>query len=404
MIIEYLEGCDLSSELEQRRLMPYDEAIGYVLQACEALAEAHAAGVIHRDLKPANLFLQVCGDGTRRIKVLDFGVSKSLLDGTPGLGALTKTASLVGSPLYMSPEQLDSAKDVDARTDVWALGVVLYELISGRTPFQGETIPQLVAGVLHDTPPTLAELQIGTPPGLDAVLRRALDKQRRNRYTSVAELAHALAPFAPPQAAGSAARVTRLLSATAAAEGGIPSPLPSAEPSVVAPKAQPGPTPLSWPTHSRERNARRLWAGLFVLLAVLLSVGGYFAYHWSKSAGDRGPAVASEPEASEPAKALLPAKSAPAAAAPPPAASPINEPPMAAERPEPAAAPKPSELPTKDQNNAHPPVERPTPALPNTAERPKPREPERRLEPQRAPQAPATRSNGSAISDFGGRR
>ena len=182
--------------------MPYQEAVGYVLQACEALAEAHAAGVIHRDLKPANLFLEACGDGSRRIKVLDFGVSKSLLDATPGLGALTKTANLVGSPLYMSPEQLDSAKDVDARTDVWALGIVLYELIAGRTPFRGESIPQLVTSVLHDAPGPLAQLQVVTPDGLEAVLHRTLQKARNDRYASVADLARALMPFAPPHAAG----------------------------------------------------------------------------------------------------------------------------------------------------------------------------------------------------------
>ncbi|HEX4352856.1 MAG TPA: serine/threonine-protein kinase, partial [Polyangiales bacterium] len=166
MVMEYLEGRDLASELEDRGRMPVEEAVGYVLQACEALAEAHANGVIHRDLKPANLFLEACADGSRRLKVLDFGVSKSLIEGTAGRqAALTKTSSLVGSPLYMSPEQLDSARDVDARTDIWALGVVLYELIAGHTPFNGDTIPQLVTAVLHDPPRALSASQITVPNG-----------------------------------------------------------------------------------------------------------------------------------------------------------------------------------------------------------------------------------------------
>ncbi|HTU58992.1 MAG TPA: serine/threonine-protein kinase, partial [Polyangiales bacterium] len=127
MIMEYLDGCDLSQELERRERLPYREAVAYVLQACEALSEAHNAGIIHRDLKPANLFLEQRGAGTRRVKVLDFGVSKSLLEAQKSQ-ALTQTANLVGSPLYMSPEQLESSRDVDARADIWGLGVVLYEL------------------------------------------------------------------------------------------------------------------------------------------------------------------------------------------------------------------------------------------------------------------------------------
>ena len=224
MVMEYLEGRDLASELDRRGQLPVEEAVGYVLEACEALAEAHVAGIIHRDLKPANLFLETRADGSRRIKVLDFGVSKLLLSLSEN-GALTKTSSLVGSPLYMSPEQLDSAKDVDARTDVWALGVVLFELLTGNTPFRGETIPQLVAAVLQDAPVRFPQLAVPLPPGLAEVVSRTLAKQRDKRYASVAELAQALAPYAPPSARESISRISRLL-------GPRPSGADAGEPSV----------------------------------------------------------------------------------------------------------------------------------------------------------------------------
>jgi serine/threonine protein kinase len=322
MVMEYLEGCDLASELEQRGRLPCDEAIGYVLQACEALAEAHATGVIHRDLKPANLFLEACGDGSRRVKVLDFGVSKSLLDATPGRGAaaLTKTSSLVGSPLYMSPEQLDSARDVDARTDIWALGVVLYELIAGRTPFQGESIPQLVTSVLHDPPRSLSDQEVQVPNGLEEVLWRALSKQRALRYASVAEFVNALMPFAPPAALGTAGRVSRLLSATEpVSSASLPSAVPAhparvaqgASPARAKPRADPGGTPLSWVSSGGRPKTRRMWAGLIAVIAIGLLIGGYVAYGGSN--GTSPPAAVASPPAAATNSVHVPERAAPPA-------------------------------------------------------------------------------------------
>ncbi|HEX5661104.1 MAG TPA: serine/threonine-protein kinase, partial [Polyangiales bacterium] len=197
LVLEYLEGCDLADELARRGRLPAQEAVGYVLEACEALAEAHIAGIIHRDLKPANLFLSRRNNGSRCLKLLDFGVSKSIEEGSLAQFSLTKTSSIVGSPIYMSPEQLNSAKDVDARTDIWALGALTYELIAGRPPFFAETIPQLVSQVLHVEPPSFAELGITAPGGLEQVLRKALTKSRDQRYPTVAAFAEAIGPFAP---------------------------------------------------------------------------------------------------------------------------------------------------------------------------------------------------------------
>ncbi|HKO91945.1 MAG TPA: serine/threonine-protein kinase, partial [Polyangiaceae bacterium] len=201
LVMEYLEGCDLASELRRRSRLPIHEAVRYVRQACAALAEAHRAGVVHRDLKPANLFLQRTVDPlepqteTRRIKVLDFGISKADgANGAPNL-ALTGTSTLLGSPVYMSPEQLTSSRDVDARSDIWALGVILYELITGARPFRRPSITELVEAVLHRDPPPCASHGLVVPRALEIVLARALRKDRQLRYQSMAELSLALAPY-----------------------------------------------------------------------------------------------------------------------------------------------------------------------------------------------------------------
>jgi serine/threonine protein kinase len=438
MVMEYLEGCDLASELEQRGRLPCEEAIGYVLQACEALAEAHATGVIHRDLKPANLFLEACGDGSRRVKVLDFGVSKSLLDGTPGRGAaaLTKTSSLVGSPLYMSPEQLDSARDVDARTDIWALGVVLYELIAGRTPFQGDSIPQLVTSVLHDPPRSLSDQDVKVPNGLEAVLWRALSKQRGVRYASVAEFVDALMPFAPPQALGTAGRVNRLLSAAEPLPASsLPNPAP-ANPARVAQAETPARakprdasgTPLSWVSSGGQPKRRRLWAGLIALVAIGLLAGGYVAYRGS-SATAKPVAVASPPAevtarvperaappvqpavVPEPAPALrgldasLAANPSLPAGGPPPSAADVEikaQGPSAVLPPT-AASKKPiGELVPKPAAAASPAAQSLAPA---SAASVPPARPRARLEPAPEPARPVKAAPpASSISDFGGRR
>lgn len=197
LVMEYLEGHDLAEELVQRGRLPVNEAVFLIWQACDAVQKAHEAGIVHRDLKPANLFLMRRPDGARVLKVLDFGVSKSTDRAGAQHRTLTKTSALVGSPIYMSPEQLNSSKDVDERTDLWALGSILYELLTGRTPFHGESMPQLVNSVLNQEPESFQTLGITLPAGLEAVIMRALSKRREERFSSADELAHALAPFAP---------------------------------------------------------------------------------------------------------------------------------------------------------------------------------------------------------------
>jgi len=193
LVMEHLDGCDLSIELLKHGRLPLSEAVRYVRETCAAVAEAHRVGIVHRDLKPANLFLHVAQGGERSIKILDFGVSKS--SANHGQISLTRTAALVGSPIYMSPEQLKSSRDVDGRTDIWALGTILVELLTGRAPFDEETIGQLVTAVLHKDPPPLAELGFAAPAGLDDVIQRALHKDCAQRYQTAEELSAALLPF-----------------------------------------------------------------------------------------------------------------------------------------------------------------------------------------------------------------
>jgi len=214
MVMEYLEGHDLSDEMARHGMLPIADAIDFVLQAIEALAEAHAAGIVHRDLKPANLFIATRADGTRIVKVLDFGISKSLLGSSVAELSLTRTSVLIGSPLYMSPEQMRSAKDVDTRTDIWSLGVILYEMITGRPPYTGDSIPALCASLLNDVPLSMQSLRPEVPLELEEIIGHCLAKDRADRYATVSELARALAQFGSVSSQLHVDRASRVLGAT----------------------------------------------------------------------------------------------------------------------------------------------------------------------------------------------
>ncbi|HEX6275731.1 MAG TPA: serine/threonine-protein kinase [Polyangiaceae bacterium] len=205
IVMELLVGIDLASELDARGALPLAEAVDLVLEAAAGVAEAHAAGIVHRDLKPHNLFLaNVAEPGAHRsVKVLDFGISKL---GGADVPRVTTTGARLGTPLYVSPEQLVSAKYVDARTDVWSLGVILYELVTGTLPFEGPTAIAVAAAIQTVEPPPPSSRRPGLPPELDAVVMRALAKRPDERFGSVAEFVRALAPFAASPA--SATRVT----------------------------------------------------------------------------------------------------------------------------------------------------------------------------------------------------
>jgi serine/threonine protein kinase len=196
MVMEFLEGEDLDRYMRTHGQLPVQVAVDFVLQASEAIAEAHALGIIHRDLKPKNLFLTQRLNGDPLVKVLDFGVSKIL--GQSEELSLTATTQVLGSPSYMSPEQLRASRDVDQRTDIWALGAILYELLTGSVPFPATTLTQLTAMVVSDPPHPIEALRQDLPADLRTIVLRCLEKKAADRYASVADLALALAQFASP--------------------------------------------------------------------------------------------------------------------------------------------------------------------------------------------------------------
>jgi len=229
MVMEYLEGGDLAGWLEQRGPLPIDLAVEFVLQASVAVAEAHALGIVHRDLKPANLFCVRRSDGQLSIKVLDFGISKLTGGGAGPRLSMTKTNTMMGSPFYMSPEQMQSSKEVDARTDIWSLGVVLFELIAGRGPFQAESVVELAVKIATEPPEVLHTCRPDVPLGLEAVIGKCLERDPEQRYNHVGELALALLPFGPKRAKELVDRISGIIQSVGLSmrEQSVPAQAPS---------------------------------------------------------------------------------------------------------------------------------------------------------------------------------
>jgi eukaryotic-like serine/threonine-protein kinase len=216
-VMEYLEGCDLRTLLRERGPLASSQAVDYALQALQAVAEGHVKGVVHRDIKPGNLFLTHRADGTALIKVLDFGIAKTVESDTAEATALTSSDDVrLGSPAYMPPEQLQNPRDVDTRSDIWSLGATLYELLSGRPPFEGNGYLDLASRVLSQPPTPLSRHRAPDtlPSGLQAVIERCLEKDRNQRYSNAAELATALAPYGTADSRMSLTRVSGMLASS----------------------------------------------------------------------------------------------------------------------------------------------------------------------------------------------
>jgi eukaryotic-like serine/threonine-protein kinase len=193
LVMERLEGIGLEAFLQRVGPLDPPEAVGLVLEVCEGLAEAHALGIVHRDIKPANLFLARRPDGSSLVKILDFGIAKRLVD--KARRGLTNPARSLGSPWYMSPEQMMDPSRVDARSDIWSLGVLLFELLSCDHPFDGEGVPEVCANVLSAPAPSISDYRRGIPHGLERVIARCLEKDPSRRFSSVADLAECLLEF-----------------------------------------------------------------------------------------------------------------------------------------------------------------------------------------------------------------
>jgi serine/threonine-protein kinase len=286
MVMELLEGEDLATWLDRRGPLPIELAVEFVLQACVAVADAHGLGIVHRDLKPANLFCVRRSDGQHLIKVLDFGISKLTGDArasAPPAVSLTRTSAVLGSPFYMSPEQVLSARDVDSRADLWALGALLFELLTGDVPFPGEAFAEVAVKIVTREPASLRRACPEIPPELEAVILTCLAKDRRCRYATAAQLAAALAPFAPERARGLVDRIAGILHAARM-------PVDPPPPAASSPHGDRQTTTQL--TASRARRKRAMGAAV-LLFGVVASVGAVAAVRRTHVGGNIQPALIS---------------------------------------------------------------------------------------------------------------
>jgi len=222
LVMEYLDGSDLGVVLKEKGPMGVEDAVDCVVQACEALAEAHSAGIVHRDLKPSNLFLIKRLDGSASIKLIDFGISKIQLPGADGAeGEMTATAVMMGSPLYMAPEQMASARDVDGRADIWSLGIILHTMLTGSPPFRAPSVMQVYELIVAGAPP-IRKTRPEVPETIEAAILKCLQKDRRQRFANVGELADAIADNGPPQTRFAADRIKRIVAARAQSDSQLP--------------------------------------------------------------------------------------------------------------------------------------------------------------------------------------
>lgn len=270
MVMELLTGRDLRAELHLREKLPVTEAVDYAIQAADGLFAAHEKGIVHRDVKLANLFLTTRPDGQRSVKVLDFGISKLQSEANEDV-ELTRTASTLGSPMYMSPEQIRDPRKVDARTDVWSLGIVLYKLLSGRAPFEGQSANALSAAISADSPPPLLDI----PAGLNAIVLGCLEKSPARRIPSVTVLARDLQPFASER--GRELCKQLLVRAENDDSLALSVPFSSVAPALPLEETA-GPSVLEATIPTRARRSRGLYVG--VAVGCVLVVGAVFA--WSK--------------------------------------------------------------------------------------------------------------------------
>ncbi len=351
MVMEYLEGMSLSDALQEKGRLPLVVVVDYVLQALEAIAEAHAMGIVHRDLKPENMFLAKKMGTSRTVKVLDFGISKAA-SGEENR-SLTQSATMLGSPLYMSPEQIRAAKDVDVRSDIWSIGVVLYQLVEGRPPFDGETIGAVFGQIQYED----AKPMEHAPPAFDAAVRKCLARAPDGRYPTVRHLADALEPFASTTSEKSLQVIHQVLAPNAATErpppnvdtGNVTGASPPAHAATPTNRTFDGAATSAEAPQSKRRGPPTM--AIVAVLALAAGAGG-IAFVLSRGSSAQHPvglvpaasaepapsAAAPTPRAAEPSARPEPAAPAETSSTPSPARS---APAASVRAPSPTAAPRP---------------------------------------------------------------
>jgi eukaryotic-like serine/threonine-protein kinase len=354
IVMEFLEGSDLCAMLRQQGPLPVPLAAELLVQACDALAEAHSRGIIHRDLKPANLFVTQRSDGTPLVKVLDFGISKNSAFNDSSV-AMTKTSAMMGSPLYMSPEQMRSARDVDLRTDIWALGIVLYELLIGQVPFSAESLGELLYTVMSVPHAPMQTLRQDIPVEIGALVDWCLMKEPAQRAPNVAEVARRLRPFCPPRVLPTIDRISAMMRVAPAPVGASPLATSRSSPPRPPSFSSPGPvgfssqslhtaqiphahTSAGWGGTTPEKGRGSVVALIVGGLGVVVVLGGLAgAFAWTHRSSTTSAAMQPPPATTEVPSALpaVPPSAAPMSVAAP-AASPS---PSAA--PQPPASPQP---------------------------------------------------------------
>jgi len=381
LVMERLHGHDLDEQLRACGALPLGQTVELIIQLCDVLAEAHQNGVIHRDLKPSNLFLAGEPGGLSSLKVLDFGIAK-VLPREGSLPELARTKGPVGTPLYMSPEQIKN-EPLDARSDLWAVGVLIFQMLTERLPFEADSIEGLAVKICTEDPRRLDELRPGLPPEVGRLVAWCLARTPGGRPPSVAAIVDALAPLASPAVTAQIERVRRVIPDDGAPALRLPVEAVTAPPSTVRP-ASPAtlaasvthPAPVSDPGPlSREGNP--LASGLPsppaapgprkapLLIAGLVAVFGAAAFALRPSPPSLATAEPAAPVNSSPA---VPSEAAPATAAPvvvfapPPASSGAAVPPATSSVRAPARSPRgtaPAALPS--------PAPSPGPSPPTTA-------------------------------------
>jgi serine/threonine-protein kinase len=307
--MEYLDGEDLETFLRRKGALDPLIAIDFVLQVCEALAEAHGLGLIHRDISPKNLFVTKMLDERPLVKVLDFGLVKEI-------GSNTGNSTVFGSPAYLSPEQTRSARGVDERTDIWALGVCLYEMLTGRLPFVGRSVMDAYARILRDPVPPLAAPHV--PVMLERVVLKCLEKDRTKRFANVVELARALEACLGETRTSE--RIQEVISRVHRRET-MPTLHEGREGKL---------TNTSWDSSGERHEKKGSWIAVFAAVAMMVAIG-------VMQMKPPPTHTASPPPAPPP-------PSEPASVEPPPAANPAANPP-----PPPTSSAKPTKKPSKSK-------------------------------------------------------